>query len=102
MKIHRTRMGCIELQAHCYVPRTSCSNPGESTVSEVPTLQARPSNASGEAPSPLREHGEQGTVQPINWPQMNEYLKWQELDILASDRLEGLSGGLAWRAARFS
>jgi hypothetical protein len=33
---------------------------------------------------------------------MNEYLNWRELDILASDQLEGLSGGLAWRAARFS
>jgi len=39
---------------------------------------------------------------PINWPQMKEHQKWQELDILASDRLEVLAGGLARRAAAIS
>ncbi len=111
MKIHRTKKGCFEKQAictsvpqatTCILPQTRCSVNEARTVSELPPLEAKQCDANGAAHSSHRKQSLWSTKQPINWPEMKEHARWRELDILASDKIEGLSGGLAWRAARFS
>ena len=98
MKIHRTKMGCSARQANCSAPAARKSG-------EAPALVANQSGGHVTTRLPRQEQlleETTETVQPIKWPKMKEYEKWQELDQLAGDRLEILLGGLARRATAFS